>query len=60
MSSNQPKKLLFSLKGVDMDDDDALKAFAQQVWEQVMAEFGDDCRPPKPEKFSTRKEGQEQ
>ncbi len=37
MSSNQPKKLLFSLKGVDMDDDDALEAFAKQVWEQAMA-----------------------
>lgn len=60
MSSNQPKKLLFSLTGVDLDDDDALEAFAKQVWEQAMAEFGDDCRPSKPEEFPTRKEGQEQ
>jgi len=33
------KKLFFSLKGVDISDDEALAAFAQQVWEQASAAF---------------------
>lgn len=42
MSNNEPKKLFFSLKGVDLDDDDALEAFTQQVWEQAMASWKTD------------------
>jgi hypothetical protein len=33
------KKLYFSLEGVDINDDEALAAFAQQVWEQANAAF---------------------
>ena len=33
------KRLLFSLEGVDINDDDALAAFAQNVWEQATAAF---------------------
>ena len=33
------KRLFFSLEGVDINDDDALAAFAQQVWEQATAAF---------------------
>lgn len=33
------KKLYFSLNGVDINDDEALAAFAQQVWEQASAAF---------------------
>ena len=33
------KKLYFSLEGVDINDDEALAAFAQQVWEQASAAF---------------------
>ena len=33
------KKLFFSLQGVDVNDDDALAAFAQRVWEQATAAF---------------------
>ena len=33
------KRLFFSLKGVDINDDDALAAFTQQVWEQATAAF---------------------
>ena len=29
------ERLFFSLKGVDFNDDDALAAFTQQVWELV-------------------------
>ena len=36
------KKLFFSLKGVDIKDDDALAAFAQRVWEQATAVFGEE------------------
>jgi hypothetical protein len=36
---NDDEKLFFSLKGVDISDDDALEAFAQQVWEQASAAF---------------------
>ena len=54
------KKLFFSLQGVDFNDDQAIEAFANQVWEQAVAEFGDDCRPPSPEESSTKKEGKEQ
>ena len=31
------KKLFFSLEGVDLIDDDAIDAFATQVWEHVTA-----------------------
>lgn len=54
------KKLFFSLQGVDLNDDEAIEAFAKQVWEQAVAEFGDDCRPSRPEKSSNQKKGQEQ
>ena len=42
-------KLLFSLRGVDINDD-ALAALAQRVWEQAAAAFGeekdnDECEP---------------
>ena len=33
------KRLFFSLEGVDINDDDALAAFAQQVWERATAAF---------------------
>ena len=33
------KRLFFSLEGVDINDDDALRAFATQVWEQVTVAF---------------------
>ena len=33
------KRLFFSLEGVDINDDDALAAFAQHVWEQGAAEW---------------------
>jgi hypothetical protein len=33
------KKLFFSLQGVDFNDDEAIEAFAHQVWEQATAEF---------------------
>lgn len=44
------EKLFFSLQGVDVNDDDALAAFAQHVWEQATAAFGeekdnDECEP---------------
>jgi len=32
------KKILFSLKGIDLNDDDALEAFTTQVWEHVTGE----------------------
>lgn len=33
------KRLFFSLEGVDINDDDALRAFATQVWEQAAVAF---------------------
>jgi hypothetical protein len=44
------KRLFFSLQGVDINDDDALAAFTQQVWEQATAAFqeeqdNDECEP---------------
>ena len=33
------RRLFFSLEGVDINDDDALAAFTQQVWEQATAAF---------------------
>ena len=33
------KRLFFSLEGVDINDDGALAAFTQQVWEQATAAF---------------------
>lgn len=33
------KRLFFSLEGVDINDDDALAAFAQRVWQQATAAF---------------------
>ena len=33
------KRRFFSLDGVDIDDDDALAAFTQQVWEQATEAF---------------------
>ena len=44
------KRLFFPLEGVDINDDDALAAFAQQVWEQATAAFteqqdNDECEP---------------
>ena len=33
------KKLFLSLQGVDFSDDEAIEAFAYQVWEQATAEF---------------------
>lgn len=33
------KRLFFSLEGVDINDDDNLRAFCQQVWEQATAAF---------------------
>ena len=33
------KKLFFSLQGVDINDDEALEAFARRVWEQATAAF---------------------
>lgn len=35
------KRLFFSLEGVDINDDDALAAFTQHVWEQATAVFTD-------------------
>lgn len=43
MNNNRPKKLLLSLQRVDLDNDDALEAFAQRVWEQAIAAFGEGC-----------------
>jgi len=34
------RKLFFSLEGVGHNDDDALDAFATQVWEHVTAAWG--------------------
>ena len=36
------KKLFFSLQGVDINDDDALAAFAQRVWEQATNAFSEE------------------
>ena len=36
------KKLFFSLQGVDFNDDEAIEAFANQVWEQAIAAFGEE------------------
>ena len=36
------KRLFFSLKGVDINDDDALAAFTQHVWEQATAAFAEE------------------
>ena len=36
------KRLFFSLEGVDINDDDALRAFATQVWEQATAAFSEE------------------
>ena len=36
------KRLFFSLKGVDINDDDALAAFTQHVWEHATAAFTED------------------
>ena len=33
------KRLFFSLKGVDINDDDALATFTQHVWEHATAAF---------------------
>ena len=33
------KRLFFSLKGVDINDDDALAAFTQHVWQHASAAF---------------------
>ena len=33
------KRLFFSLKGVNINDDDALAAFTQHVWERTTAAF---------------------
>ena len=43
------RRLFFSLEGVDINDDDALAAFTQQVWEQATAAFtegqdNEDCK----------------
>ena len=35
------KKLLFSLQGVDLNDDAAVEAFAEYVWHQAVAAFGE-------------------
>lgn len=34
------ERFFFSLEGVDVNDDDALEAFATQVWEHVTAAWG--------------------
>jgi len=34
------KRLFFSLEGIDLNDDDALEALAQRIWEQATVEFG--------------------
>ena len=43
-------KILFSLEGVDFNDDAALAEFVRQVWEQALCAFGangwDAERPP--------------
>ena len=42
------ERFFFSLEGIDINDDDALEAFATQVWEQVTAAWrqpDDDGRP---------------
>jgi hypothetical protein len=31
------KRLFFSLEGIDLNDDDALEAFAHRIWEQATA-----------------------
>jgi hypothetical protein len=33
------KRLFFSLEGVDLNDDDAIDAFAHLIWAKAMAEF---------------------
>ena len=35
------EKILFSLEGVDLNDDAALEEFARQVWERVTAAWGE-------------------
>ena len=35
------KKLFFSLKGVDINDDEALKAFVHGAWLQATREFSE-------------------
>ena len=34
------EKILFSLEGVDLNDDAAIEEFARQVWEQAVSAFG--------------------
>ena len=35
------KKLFFSLQGVDINDDEALEAFVDRVWQEATGEFTD-------------------
>ena len=35
------KKLFFSLQGVDINDDEALEAFVDRVWQEATREFTD-------------------
>jgi len=55
------KKLFFSLQGVDFNDDEAIEAFAHQVWEQATAEFVEQAADPDNEdKVLDSKEGNQQ
>ena len=36
------ERFFFSLEGIDINDDDALEAFATQVWEHVTAAWHQD------------------
>jgi len=55
------KKLFFSLQGVDFNDDEAIEAFAHQVWEQATAEFVEQAADPDNEdKVLDSKEGNQE
>jgi len=43
------KRLFFSLEGIDLNDDDALEAFATQVWEHVTAAWAKPDKDERPE-----------
>ena len=36
------KRLFFSLEGVDINDEDALAAFTQQIWQQASTAFSEE------------------
>lgn len=39
MKNNQPRRLFVCLEGFDLNDVDAIEAFAQRVWEQAMTSW---------------------